>query len=87
MNDFYKLAFSLGVPIVIEPEWSESQKLWSAGEHLWAEGFALRDKGTKFQEAGNHLISKANTLYRDAVDKHFGRKKGLINWKTGEVAL
>ena len=90
MNDFYKLAFSLGVPIVIEPEWSESQKLRKEGYKLWYEGQKLLDERHKkeihkLKDEGTELWNEGYKLYHDVVDRYFGLDNVHINWKTGEV--
>ena len=85
MNDFYKLAFSLGAPIVIEPEWSESQKLVDKGHRLVEEGQKLLDEGYKLWYEGEKLLDEGTGLYHDVVDRYFGLKNVKINWKTGEV--
>ena len=99
MNSFDKLAFYLGVPIVIEPEWSECKKLIDEGYKLWYEGEKLLDEGLcfgyegeklreewrKLWDEGTELWNKGEKLYRDLVDRYFGLGNVHINWKTGEV--
>ena len=88
MNDFYKLASSLGAPIVIEPEWSECKKLVEEGnkllaegyklveekQKLWNEGYRLWNKGYKLKAEGYKLWDEGNNL----VDKGMILYRGVV---------
>ena len=76
MNDFYKLAFSLGAPIVIEPEWSEYQKAYK---------HALKLLNNQLHLESVSSVRNAQMDYKNAVEKHIGIRHIKINWKTGEV--
>ena len=79
MNPAYTLALKLGIPIIIQPEWSECKR-------LLVEGQKLRKKGRKFREKGVELREEGWKLYQEAITRELGlRYLVRINWETGEV--
>jgi len=72
MNPAYTLALKLRIPIILQPEWSECQKLLEEGRKLWVTRCKRCDDG--------------KNLYQEAVIRELGSEYAiLINWITGEI--
>ena len=81
MNPAYFLAYKLGIPVIVQPEWDECQKLRE-------EGIKLRNEIWRLSEEGLSRWNKGWKLYRKAVARELGFEQlGNIDWKTREVRL
>ena len=93
MKPAYFLAYKLGIPVILQPEWNECQKLWDVGQKLWDESQKLLDEGQKLWDEGWRLREEGEKFRREGVScytKVITRELGSeyvdrIDWKTGEV--
>jgi len=100
MNPAYTLAIKFGIPVIVQPEWDECQKLqadgsmiwwkgrnlWDEGHRIWKEGEIFRKEGQDLLEKGNNMWKKGWKLYRKAVSRELGPEYAVkIDWNTGEV--